>query len=356
ILDWITPLNFFQRQADIFSAWQPGTGEWLLSDPKFSKWKSGPREILWCRGMPGAGKTVLSSLVVNHLRVQVWDSNTGIACIYLNHKETEAQTPTNLLASLWQQLVVDESLPLAVRELYTHHCTRNTKPSLNEVSGLLTAAVVRQSKFYFIVDALDEYPENQRNILLKHLSLLQGPTTSIMITSRPHITVEPFFSDFQNLEIRATENDIREYVDKHIQSSTRLSKHVRTRPELQHQILTKIINNVQGMFLLVKLHTESLTTKNTVKAVQTALHHLPTDLKDTYDEAMYRIRSQNEDDKQLALLALTWVAYAKRPLSVAELQEALAIETDSTTLDPDNLVDISIALSACAGLIIVDEA
>ncbi|KAJ7113600.1 hypothetical protein C8R44DRAFT_630940, partial [Mycena epipterygia] len=56
-------------------------------------------------------------------------------------------------------------------------------------------------------------------------------------------------------------------------------------------------------------------------------------LKDTYDERMHRIRSQNEDDRQLALLVLTWVAYATRPLSVAELREALAIEPDATTLD-----------------------
>ncbi|KAJ7117123.1 hypothetical protein C8R44DRAFT_571521, partial [Mycena epipterygia] len=57
----------------------------------------------------------------------------------------------------------------------------------------------------------------------------------------------------------------------------------------------------------------------------------------------------------LAHLTLTWVANAKRPLSVGELQEALAIEPDATSLDPDNLLDISIILSVCAGLVIVDK-
>jgi hypothetical protein len=51
IMDWITSLNFFQRQADIFSLWQPGTGQWLLSDPKFYTWESVPGLILWCRGI-----------------------------------------------------------------------------------------------------------------------------------------------------------------------------------------------------------------------------------------------------------------------------------------------------------------
>ncbi|KAJ7800890.1 hypothetical protein B0H14DRAFT_2897652 [Mycena olivaceomarginata] len=55
ILDWMTlgmpPLNFSQRQADIFSSWQPGTGEWLLSCSEFKEWESGSGKIIWCRGM-----------------------------------------------------------------------------------------------------------------------------------------------------------------------------------------------------------------------------------------------------------------------------------------------------------------
>ncbi|KAJ7756596.1 ankyrin repeat-containing domain protein [Mycena metata] len=109
-------------------------------------------------------------------------------------------------------------------------------------------------------------------------------------------------------------------------------------------------------FLLAKLHIESLATKSTVKAVRTALQNLPTDLNHTYDDAMGRINSQNDDDKQLARLTLTWVAYAKRLLTVAELCEALAIEPSAASLDIDNMLDIDIVLSVCSGLIIVDAA
>ncbi|KAJ7181443.1 hypothetical protein C8R43DRAFT_1229329 [Mycena crocata] len=110
------------------------------------------------------------------------------------------------------------------------------------------------------------------------------------------------------------------------------------------------------MFLLAKLHIESLATKNTVKAVREALKRLPADLDRTYDEAMERIDHQSVDDRELAHLVLTWVANTLNPLSVAELCEALAIEPHTTALDPDNLLDIEIVTSVCAGLIIVDEA
>ncbi|KAJ7088330.1 hypothetical protein C8R44DRAFT_819435, partial [Mycena epipterygia] len=68
IIEWYSPLNFFPRQADIFNSRQPGTGEWLLEHDLFNEWKLGTNnpsdmwckpKTIWCRGMPGAGKTVL---------------------------------------------------------------------------------------------------------------------------------------------------------------------------------------------------------------------------------------------------------------------------------------------------------
>ncbi|KAJ6592513.1 hypothetical protein B0H19DRAFT_1279088 [Mycena capillaripes] len=70
---------------------------------------------------------------------------------------------------------------------------------------------------------------------------------------------------------------------------------------------------------------------------------------------MHQIESQNEDHRNIAHSALTWVANAKRPLTVADLQVALAVEPDTQQLDSDNLLDIEIILSVCAGLVILDE-
>lgn len=76
-------------------------------------------------------------------------------------------------------------------------------------------------------------------------------------------------------------------------------------------------------------------------------------LEHTYHEAMDRIDGQSVEDRQLGLLALTWVANAKRSLSVSELREALAVDADSTFLDTDNLLDMDIILAVCAGLITI---
>ncbi|KAJ7080209.1 hypothetical protein B0H15DRAFT_997571, partial [Mycena belliarum] len=355
ILDWITPLNFFQRQADILAAWQPGTGQWLLSDAQFKCWESQDQQVLWCRGMPGAGKTVISAMVVNYLQAKFQIADSGVAGIYLNHKETAAQTLVNLLASIWRQLAVGKPLDTSAHALYKHHRQRNTRPSVQEIANILQILIAQRSRVYLVVDALDEYPEQQRWALLKQLSMLLGPTTRLMITSRPHVEFHDIFPDLPVVVIQATDEDILGYIDKQIQLAPRLTKHVHRQPTLREEIKSCITSKVEGMFLLAKLHIGSLSTKTTVKAVRQALQDLPQDLNQTYEEAMERILSQSSDDKQLALQALTWVAYTKRLLSVPELLEALAIEPGASSLDTDNLLDISIVLAACAGLVIVDE-
>ncbi|KAJ7800176.1 hypothetical protein B0H14DRAFT_1695342 [Mycena olivaceomarginata] len=63
IIEWLSPINFFLRHADISQARQHGTGGWLLADPHFQEWEAGSGRTLWCHGIPGAGKTVLASMV-----------------------------------------------------------------------------------------------------------------------------------------------------------------------------------------------------------------------------------------------------------------------------------------------------
>ncbi|KAJ6594778.1 hypothetical protein B0H19DRAFT_975013, partial [Mycena capillaripes] len=354
IIEWLSPINFFLRQADILQSQQEGTGEWLLKDPHFQQWESGSGKILWCHGIPGAGKTVLASMVVSHLGgANFKHKNIGVACAYLNYKEAEDQTLVRVLAGLWRQLILGRDIGSA-KILYQQHHEKHTTPTLVEVFNVLCTAITEFSKVYIVIDAMDEYLEAQRQILLKYMTMM-GPTVNLMITSRPHIALDSTLPNPDILEIHATEGDIRRYVDAQINMSFRLMKHVQNRAGLQEEIHSKITGTVDGMFLLAKLHIESLSTKTTVKGVREALQTLPKTLNDSYDEAMRRIKEQNEESKNTAYSTLTWVANAKRPLTVLELRTALAIEPDTKALDEDNVLDIDIILSVCAGLIVVDE-
>ncbi|KAJ7126657.1 ankyrin repeat-containing domain protein, partial [Mycena filopes] len=350
IMDWFSPVNFFQQHADIASARQQGTGAWLMMDPRFQEWKNELGRTLWCHGIPGAGKTVSASLVVDHLSQ---GTAARTACVYLNHKETKIQTPANLLASIWRQLVIGRRDISDVKTLYQKHLEKQTTPSLAEIENIVHSEI-GISKVYIVVDAVDEYPEDLRQILLPALAAM-GPTCNLMMTSRPHITPSPAFQNIKFLEIHAHVDDIQAYVNMEIQKSSPLSKCVQKQPALMEEIHARISGRADGMFLLAKLHMKALAEQRTPKQVRTALHNLPETLAETYADAMRRIDTQSKGDRQIAQAVLTWVTHAKQILSVADLRVALAIEPGAKELDDDDLLDIETILGVCAGLIIVDE-
>lgn len=104
-------------------------------------------------------------------------------------------------------------------------------------------------------------------------------------------------------------------------------------------------------FLQARLHLDFLTTKTTLRKMKDALKCLPEGLNDTYDETMKRIDSQHPDHATLARKALYWIFYAFRPLTVLELQHALAVETGDSSLDCDNIPEEELLLSVCNGLV-----
>jgi ankyrin repeat protein len=80
--------------------------------------------------------------------------------------------------------------------------------------------------------------------------------------------------------------------------------------------------------------------------------------KIAYEKAMHRIHGQTDDQRQLATQVLSWITFAKRPLTTQELQHALAVDIydyQSDCFDPDNITDIDFIRSACAGLVTVDK-
>jgi ankyrin repeat protein len=111
-------------------------------------------------------------------------------------------------------------------------------------------------------------------------------------------------------------------------------------------------------FLLASLHVNSLLDKTTAKKVKATLANLlkgSASLDNAYNDALQRIRSQLDGHYDLAKNVLSWIVYARRPLTTAELCCALAVEPGNAELDPDNLPDFKEMLSVCAGLVVVDR-
>ncbi|KAG7140266.1 hypothetical protein HYQ45_002968 [Verticillium longisporum] len=76
------------------------------------------------------------------------------------------------------------------------------------------------------------------------------------------------FMDSVSLDIRARAEDVQRYLKGNM---AHMPACVNRSPDLQAEITTKIVEAVDGMFLLAPLHLDSLKGKRSPKAVRSAL-------------------------------------------------------------------------------------
>lgn len=78
-------------------------------------------------------------------------------------------------------------------------------------------------------------------------------------------------------------------------------------------------------------------------------------LNNAYRNTVERIKGQPPGLQDLAQQILSWITYSQWPLTVLELQHALAAEFGDAKLDTENIEEEISMVSVCAGLITVDE-
>ncbi|GKU10651.1 unnamed protein product [Fusarium langsethiae] len=359
ILEWLTSHDYAISHKDIFTKAEPGTGQWFLDSPAFQTWLNNDTQSMLCCGNPGAGKTIITSIVVNHLLSQFQQApDVGIAYVYCNYQRHTQQRATDILSSLLRQLAQARSpLPRSIQDLYECHGKYRTHPTLEQISEALFSVAEEYSKVYIIIDALDECnaSDNTRATVLKEVFRLQKHiAASIFATSRPNKEVSNFFSGSLTLNITATDDDIRRYLDKQIS----LKESLIIDDPLKFEIEDKIVTIADGMFLLASLQTGTVLsqpTKGDLLETLETLNKGELGLDDHYHQAMSRIQDQEPKRKALAMKILTWIVHSKRPLSLPELQHALAVRKNTQELDPNFIPHSEIILSLCAGLVVVDE-
>jgi len=153
-------------------------------------------------------------MVIDYLHRNFIFADVGIAFAYCNH--SMSISVADLLASLLQQLVRRKGiLSPELRHVYQIHTDGGTRPMIDTLSALLQTESKDLPAVYIVLDALDEFTEDDQYCLLREVGKL-GSVLRLLITSRPglyiHGTVQKTFPDSTVMEIRAIEGDIEKYV------------------------------------------------------------------------------------------------------------------------------------------------
>ncbi|KAE8310516.1 ankyrin repeat-containing domain protein [Aspergillus transmontanensis] len=352
IRTWLSPLNFLQTQQDLLRKRTQGTGTTLLSSEAFKEWVSSSKGTLLYTGLPGTGKTMQVSIIVDHLRKE-FDANNklGVACVYCNSKDEARQTVDNLLASLWLQLVVARGGPVEdeVKILRQNYDKKHTLPDLDEVRNVLYLEIRRYSKVFLIVDALDELGDETREDFVDELNKLRSLelTVNLLATSRPQRRLQYMLPTSRTVEIHPSQEDLKSYVHSRIKADILLDSGGLSDQE-KGQIVDTVVKKSDGIFLLVKLHMDTLRRTRRKDELLTWMNELPDNLDKAFEDTVERIRRKPERQLEVARQILYWLTSAFRYLTVGELEGALALSCGKGTAarTPDDF---------CEGLVDIDR-
>jgi hypothetical protein len=245
-----------QRQAE--------TGLWLLESTKFTNWKKSTASRLWLYGIPGCGKTILSSTVIEHL-LQHCDGDASMvtAYFYFDFNDTQKQDPELMLRSLLCQLLRRAVvIPKDVEALFSSCENGKRQPSLHALLEVTRQVAQEFMHVYVILDALDEC--SQRLELMDMLETVAGwklDNLHLVMTSRKERDIESSLESYVGeeeavcLQQNVVDKDIQRYVQQQLSEKKNLVKWNKD-AAIRQEIEAALMRGARGMYVFTRLSAE----------------------------------------------------------------------------------------------------
>ncbi|KDN70615.1 hypothetical protein CSUB01_04476 [Colletotrichum sublineola] len=253
------PLDFEKTHAESLQIAQrtPKAGRWFLNSTEFKEqWRDGSLRKLWCHGIPGTGKTVLSSIVINHLRAR-FSSNPEIACVYIyfDHRQHKDHRLAKLLCSVILQLSHGaKHLSGKIQEAHGAWKSTRQMPCERDYLKMLKSQAKGFTRIFFVVDALDECLDDlETNTLDGFLGACRELPDNfrLLFTSRPVNRFKTLIEPGRELPIAADDGDIKAYLGRFIESRPQLNgmvdKGCKANPSFREKTLETITDKSHGM-------------------------------------------------------------------------------------------------------------
>jgi hypothetical protein len=189
--------------------------------------------------------------VVEFLESDLPIQDIALAFIYCNHKAKLSQTIEYFVSAIVRQVVERRQvIPEDVRTLYTKHRGKDIRPTCTEYVNLLQSLAKECSEVYIVIDALDECIDKDGQLIWNDLLTKLKDTVSnlrLLYTSRHIDNPAEILAGSTLIDIRASEADIRTYVQGQLSSKDVLLQFCRQDLTLQNDILQAVVSKAEGM-------------------------------------------------------------------------------------------------------------
>ncbi|KAL8833638.1 MAG: hypothetical protein Q9170_004159 [Blastenia crenularia] len=339
-------LEFFTKR------WTAGTCEWILSHPKFIEWVREEEEsptILWLHALPGSGKSILSSFIINHLLKESF-------CVYYFFRfgDQSRRSVSTCLRTMAYQIA--EQLPQFRHVLIDIKSSSKTleKADPKTIWDKLFVGILFKLKFpttmHWVIDALDESDHPQLLVeMMQDIAKSSAPIKMILVSrqnddlmatfDRLSVVVPSVYLPFED-----TKRDIRTCVEKEVY-------YMRAPQDFKSLVTERLVSGANGNFLWASLALVEVMRCNTREDLDQTLETIPSGMEQLYKRIEGNIIEKSKDrpqDRKLGHMILTWVACSRRPLVLQELTQALQPEFSV-------ILDLRYTISrVCGQFVIVD--
>jgi hypothetical protein len=253
----LSPIDYVDRQRKVLRLRQSCTGEWLFDEPEYEGWKtSTTSSLLNLFGIPGCGKTVLSSCIIDKLRGETVD-RVMVVYHYCDYKDPRSLDPMiiagTLIHGLLDGLNIPEDLSTLISNAFKDGHRSPDESDMIEILGCVLDSRMDYT-IYVVVDGVDEVNEENRKILFRFLNhMVECPHSAIKlgVSSRGGVSemICPRF--VKSYRVHVTEasisNDISVFVERATEKLLSIGDLITRDPLLKDEIIERLVQGARGM-------------------------------------------------------------------------------------------------------------
>jgi hypothetical protein len=317
--------------------------QWIFDNPSFRQWRNHSTEsrLLWIKGDPGKGKTMLLCGIIDELQTA---KKNLVSYFFCQATDSRISSATAALRGLLYLLVSQQpSLVSSVRKKYDYGGKAifedaNAWVALTEIFADVLEDPILQNTTYLVIDALDECVTDLPKLLeFVALQSRKAPHIKWIVSSRNWPKIEESLGNASHrlsLELNAESVSaaVRTFIERKV---SLLSQQKNYDDKIRDAVIQHLKTNANDTFLwaaLVCQNLESTAKRHVLKKLST----FPPGLGSLYERMMDYIRHSDDAELCKKILAVTAVVY--RPVVLKELM--VLVEASDDIADTDSMHEI----------------
>lgn len=303
---------------------------WILNHADFQMWRNDPQcRLLWIKGDPGKGKTMLLCGIIDELKEF---KAYRLSYFFCQATEARLRSATAVLRGLIYSLIVQQpSLICHVRDKYDHAGKQlfedsNAWIALSKILKAILDDPCLENVVLIIV-ALDECTEELPRLLTLVREISSSSAAKWIVSSRNWPRIENKLEDTQQkirlcLELNedSISSAVRTYIHHKVDYLARKNKY---NNKIQEETQSYLISNANNTFHWVALVCQGLESLRSGKVIK-RLTSYPPGLNSLYKRMLDQILElDDDDDVSLCKHVLTIVSIVYRPVTLHEVHSLI---------------------------------